>query len=110
LCGQPVPFLDRSTIAEGANVQWTWELGDSVSITEQNPQHIYSQAGVYDITLTVISDSGCISSLTKKKSVEIYPLPFAQFRAYPDKASIVDPRIQFIDAGRNGVFMGMGFW
>jgi PKD repeat protein len=60
-------FLD---LTEPENiVSWAWNFGDGKTSTEKNPTHIYNQAGVYKVLLTVtfnvngIVNSNTISSL-----------------------------------------------
>jgi PKD repeat protein len=36
---------------------WTWNFGDGTSSNEQNPFHVYSQPGVYTVSLTITADS-----------------------------------------------------
>jgi len=50
-----VSFTDQST---GVPDQWEWSFGDGTSSTEQNPVHIYSEAGEYTVSLTVKNDLG----------------------------------------------------
>lgn len=37
----------------------TWEFGDGTTSTDQNPQHKYDKAGVYQVTLTVDGVGSC---------------------------------------------------
>ena len=39
-------------------VSYTWTFGDGETSTEQNPDHKYALAGTYNVTLTVIDQSG----------------------------------------------------
>jgi PKD repeat protein len=45
-------FIDLSTSYDGI-ASWLWNFGDGDSSTEQNPTHIYTEAGIYDVSLTV---------------------------------------------------------
>jgi len=49
-----VQFMDTST---GIPVCWNWSFGDGATSTDQNPVHIYTTPGNYNVSLTV-SDSG----------------------------------------------------
>ena len=64
-------FTDESTIADGTQSSFTylWNFGDPNATTanpntsaSQNPQHKYSAVGNYNVTLTVTSKYGCVSS------------------------------------------------
>jgi gliding motility-associated-like protein len=64
-------FTDESTIADGtqSSFSYLWTFGDANATaadpntsTAQNPQHKYSAVGNYNVTLTVTSKYGCVSS------------------------------------------------
>lgn len=50
-----VQLTDQST---GDPTSWEWDFGDDNTSTEQNPEHTYTEAGVYTITLTVSNGAG----------------------------------------------------
>jgi PKD repeat protein len=50
-----VQFTDTST---GGPTAWTWTFGDGASSAAQNPNHTYSTAGTYSVTLTVSNSVG----------------------------------------------------
>jgi gliding motility-associated-like protein len=78
--GNPVQFNDSSIISQG-KLSHSWDFGDGNTSSDQNPQHTYSLAGNYLVTLVVQSDSGCSNSYAK--TVWIYPKPHASFMAQP---------------------------
>jgi hypothetical protein len=41
---------------------WYWDFGDGYNSTEQNPTHVYSEEGKYEILLKVIDDEGNITT------------------------------------------------
>ncbi|MDB9793774.1 gliding motility-associated C-terminal domain-containing protein, partial [Flavobacteriaceae bacterium] len=58
----PITFTNLST-EEYNNV--SWDFGDGSISTEENPVHIYTTRGEYDVTLTVEFILGCSYSITK---------------------------------------------
>lgn len=63
-------FSDQSSNA-GA---WAWDFGDgspTALSTSQNPQHIYADTGLYNISLIVVSPGGCVDSVLH----DIYIVP-----------------------------------
>ena len=64
--GKQITFFDSSSEAPpGVLVKWYWDYGDgtkdSFSVST-NPTHIYPIAGTYNVTLTVMSNTGCKSN------------------------------------------------
>jgi PKD repeat protein len=57
-CGSAVQFTDAS----GSATQWLWTFGDGSTSTEQNPFHVYSTTGLYDVSLTVTNCAGTNTS------------------------------------------------
>ena len=98
-----ISFQDLSSVYTGTNIQWSWNLGDgSVVNNSQNIDHCYANDSVFapnffDVTLTVTSDSGCVSTLSKNNYITVYPLPESNFAVQPEIASIIDPVISYID-------------
>jgi len=71
-------FTDSSYISSGVggSLSYLWNFGDPNasavnpnSSTDKNPQHKYSAAGVYNVSLTVTSSSGCSATVTKQITV-----------------------------------------
>lgn len=49
-----VSFTDLSPNATA----WLWDFGDGNSSSEENPEHLYSDEGTYDVTLSVVTANG----------------------------------------------------
>jgi len=62
-----VQFTD---ISIGYPTTWAWDFGDGYTSTEQNPLHVYENAGTYAVTLTVTGATGT-SSITKNNYVTV---------------------------------------
>ena len=54
-CSGAIEFTDLSI---NGPIFWTWDFGDGNSSTDQNPSHIYNNAGTYTVTLTVSNAVG----------------------------------------------------
>ncbi len=50
-----VHFTDTST---GTPTSWLWDFGDGSASSEQNPSHVYEEAGTFDVTLTATNAGG----------------------------------------------------
>ncbi len=64
--GQPpleVNFTGEGSGPAGTNIEsYHWDFGDGNSSSEQNPTHIFQEAGQYNITLTVTDQQGDMAS------------------------------------------------
>lgn len=96
-----VNFKDQSAIASGINAKWRWDFGDATVKSDlKAPVHCYENSShlistPYTITLTVTSDSGCVSSLIKKDFIKLNPNPESAFSVDPQTAYLINPVISF---------------
>lgn len=73
--GIAVQFEDASLLPGNS---WAWNFGDGNTSTSQNPSHTFTQAGTYDVSLTI--DNGS-STETKVGYVTILPLTSTPYLA-----------------------------
>ena len=59
-----VNFTNNSVTTTGYS-SILWDLGDGTTSTSPNPNHTYPCNGYYDVTLTIVTGSGCTRSKTK---------------------------------------------
>lgn len=95
-----VNFSDNSTVANGGNaIAWLWDIEGYGLSQAQNPVVSYTTPGIYDVSLIVITDNGCIDSASVPNMIEVFPLPLAAFQIQPSETlSMANPTAQFIDA------------
>ncbi len=79
--GEPHTFTDSSYVSIGNIVNWHWDFGNNTTSNQLIHTVVYGNAGHYPVTLTVITDRGCIDSVTR--NVTVYPLPLVTFNASP---------------------------
>lgn len=72
LVSEEVQFTDLSTLLATA---WAWDFGDGSTATEQHPSHIYSEAGMYTVSLTATNAVGP-GVLTKTDYIEVSLEPY----------------------------------
>lgn len=98
-----VSFMDSSFISTGSNVSWSWDVGDGALVSNsQNFEHCYNNDSsllpqLFNIVLTVTSDSGCVNTVSKSNYITVYPKPFADFGVDPETTTVVNPLVSFID-------------
>jgi len=81
--GAPTQFTDLSYAPNnGTIVSWTWNFGVNGTLSDtshlQNPEFTYTMPGIYTVTLTTTSATGCTN--TKSQPVQIFNKPTAAFR------------------------------
>lgn len=70
-------FINSSSITSGSITSNTWSFGDGFSKTAVSPKHKYGLNGNYSAKLTIVSDKGCETTLTKTAVVN--PSPIVSF-------------------------------
>lgn len=69
----PVQFTDLS---EGDIVSWHWDFGEGSESSEINPVHLFSEPGIYTVTLIVSNDFNCADTTTQEveipEKIELY--------------------------------------
>jgi PKD repeat protein len=87
--GTPVYFTDKSV--ENV-VSWKWDFGDGSTSDSQNPSHIYTTTGTYQVKLKIRNSHACVDSVVKS----IYVCPDASvhdlnksltMRAFPNPST-----------------------
>jgi photosystem II stability/assembly factor-like uncharacterized protein len=71
--GLTVDFTDASTDLDGTIISWTWNFGDGIFSSEQNPTHTYDTANTYIVQLTVTDDDGASDSTIRIITVQSNP-------------------------------------
>lgn len=62
-------FNNASTDPQDKEMSYIWSFGDGEISTDENPEHIYTTAGVYNITL-VTNNEHCQDSYTFEQAIE----------------------------------------
>jgi gliding motility-associated-like protein len=75
-----IVFTDKSISTEGNIISRTWDFGDTSAVLlrpDAAPfEHTFA-TGTYQVKLTIVTDKGCISTITK--TIKISPLPDVNF-------------------------------
>ncbi|MBM3432929.1 MAG: PKD domain-containing protein [Bacteroidetes bacterium] len=102
----PVTFINTSQLGWGSTQfsQVLWDFGNGVTSTVFSPTQTYAAPGIYNVTLTILSDSSCVP---QKKSMQITVVgkPKADF-SYNSRC--VGTPVQFTNLTRSG-FADGGF-
>lgn len=110
--GDTVQFADNSIGA----TSWLWDFGDpgsgSLNVSsEQNPLHVFSQNGLFEVTLVVSNIYGCtdtiaissnvnvgIDEMSSSSLVSLYPNPASQYINISGLKVSADVRASVYDA------------
>lgn len=90
-----VNFASQSLTTQGA--AYAWDFGDGNSGSGNGIVHTYTEAGTYDVSLSVTDTNGCFAKLERPAMIEVYPLPTAFFSTEPQKVSILLPQVTFLN-------------
>ncbi len=72
-------FNNSSTYISIPITGYNWDFGDGNNSVDQNPVHIFSNEGVYVISLTTINANGCTD--TFNDTINIYATPVTSFNS-----------------------------
>ncbi len=106
--GNANTIVNTSNIITGSITGWAWNFGDGIGIsTVQNPStYTYASSGIYNITLTVTSDSGCINTVIIPTA--IYDVPTAVYT--PDSVCLNVPATFTDQSAGNGATINQWNW
>ena len=85
----------------------SWDFADGGNSSIQNPVHLYSTAGTYNVSYSIITDVGCLSD-TAHHLVAISPPPTAMFAVAGSPC--VGQTLNFIDQSNAATGSTIGQW
>ncbi len=69
-CDVPAEFILTNRTTGDTNASYRWDFGNGNSSTERGPLRVnYEEAGLYEITLTTTTPSGCVTSFARSVNV-----------------------------------------
>lgn len=89
-------FTSTSTVATGTINFTNWKFGDNTTSAMPDPSKTYSRADSFRVSLTVITDNGCLDSSFQK--VYIYEMPVANFNLTPKLSCLKNNSIRFTNS------------
>ncbi|HJM16426.1 MAG TPA: PKD domain-containing protein, partial [Flavobacteriales bacterium] len=76
---------------------WVWDFGDGTISTLQNPTHMFSSSGNFDISLTTSIQGECVETKTMTNYIEVFPDPDIIFTSNENYSCDVPFLVQFDD-------------
>jgi gliding motility-associated-like protein len=97
-----VTFTDQSTSASGSIIQWEWNFGDGATSNIQNPTHVYTNSGTYNVFLKVTASTGCTQTLFKQQYIRAGAGAQADFIANVPNYCQVPVTVNFTNTSQTG--------
>ena len=101
--GDTMSFINTTTISIGGVDEtngYTWMFEETPSFTSgvKNPKVLYNTSGTHFVTLTAVSDSGCVNMIRKQVAVNALPEMPA---IHPDTVCVGDKAVLALDPANN---------
>lgn len=93
------PMLVNFSSQSANAVNWHWDFGDGSTSTAENPIHIYTRAGNFDVSLIATNGFGCSDTVKSISDIHI-PGPISLF-SISDSTLCGLEQVQFIDSSSN---------
>ncbi|MCB0734688.1 MAG: PKD domain-containing protein [Bacteroidetes bacterium] len=63
-------YTNSSSNSLGNSMTYSWDYGDKITSSQTNPSHVYSEGGIFKVTLTAMS-TGCKASTILRDTVGV---------------------------------------
>lgn len=94
-----VPYTVQFAVNEEYCNTYEWNFEDGTTSTESEPQHTFTEPGIYNVKLTAEGDGG---SHYDYEIITVYELPEPDFTASPKFVMLPNQPVQFFNASHNG--------
>ena len=94
---EPLTVQFRNTSLYGDS--YLWEFDDGTTSTEFEPLHTFTEAGIYNVKLTVTGEGGRDYAY---RQVEVYRKPFVNFTVSPQTVMLPDQEVQLYNLSEEG--------
>jgi PKD repeat protein len=97
----PAPLTVQFTdISKNGPTAWAWVFGDGTTSTERNPEHVFTAAKTYTVSLTTYNSVGTGTTKTMEITADPLQPPVANFAWTPTTVVAGEP-ITFTDTSEN---------
>lgn len=96
------PFIvELRDLSTGVPTAWSWDFGDGMTSTLQNPTHTYTTSGAFTVSLSVSNALGQDQVIEVDYILADIIPPVAEFEATP-KSGLAPLQVQFTDVSGGG--------
>ena len=92
-----VDFMDTNSV--WTPIYYWWNFGDGDTSTEPSPTHTYQDTGLFDVSLTLYTDTGCVdtASVVMPELIRVNPKPISMFKVTPYETFFLNHEITATD-------------
>lgn len=102
ICLGQIANFTNTSISERPVIANFWDFGDGGTSTQANPQHTYTAAGTYLVSLALTTVDGCIDSVATPITITVTAPPTANFT--PSQTANCTPLAVSFTEASTGVF------
>lgn len=92
-----VNFVNQST----ASNLYSWDFGDGTTSNDVNPEHVFTEAGEYDVRLIVSIEGACFDTIFRQNIVTVHATPYANFEPVEIVDQTSDGTYEMINLSEN---------
>jgi len=93
-----VTFTNLTTYPNISTTLWEFSDGGSLLLNgNASAVQTFSEGGLYDVTMTVTTDVGCVFDTTYVDYIDAYDYPHALYAYSPNPATIYETEVSFTD-------------
>lgn len=98
-CSPADIFFNNLSFPIDSTYHIVWNFGDGTTVEDViSPRHLYTEPGVYDVSVAITSPIGCFISDSFPNLIRVEPSPTADFEMDPDKdLTNFNNTVQFTD-------------
>jgi gliding motility-associated-like protein len=95
VCLPNIPEFNLLSSLDLENFDVIWDFGDGDKDTIALPTHIYTQPGIYTVSVAIITPFDCFVSDTFAEAVRVFPSPSANFDYAPKTITNLENEVIF---------------
>jgi gliding motility-associated-like protein len=105
-----VSFFNNSTVATGGLAAFTWNFGYGDDSDVASPTMTYADTvGTFDVTLTAVSNQGCVATLVESNAVTVHVTPVASYTQSVTKTTVDKPVVSFVNTSQDALIYSWDF-
>lgn len=109
---EAVQFFDNSVTGNPLDQlhSWDWNFGDGNTSQLQSPAHTYSQAGTFQVVLTVTTGNGCVTDNSSAPlTITVFPKPIASFSVNSNSFYLPTDQLEITNTSSGGTLYNWDF-